>query len=218
MLVELNDVLGAVGELTLVDVGASGGTPRIWRELAAHSVYVGFDPDAREIREERARGFRRAVYINKAVGTAASGEVRFYLTRSPYCSSTLLPNTRVTESFLSADSFTIQGECTAPVTTVAEAIKRLGLSHVDWLKVDTQGTDLSIFKSLPDNMRGSLLAVDLEPGLRGAYVGEELFSDVHAVMQKEGFWLSRMDVLGFPRMRKSTLDRLATATRSRRCR
>ena len=212
MLVELNNVLGRAGELTLVDVGASGGTPRIWKELAAHAVYVGFDADAREVREERASCFRRAVYINKAIGTAASGQVRFYLTRSPYCSSTLLPNTRVTESFLSADSFIIQGECTAAVTTVAEAISGLGLSRVDWLKVDTQGTDLSIFKSLPDDMRSSVLAVDLEPGLRGAYVGEELFSDVHAAMQKDGFWLSRMDVLGFPRMRKSTLDRLAATT------
>ncbi|MGB7158192.1 MAG: FkbM family methyltransferase [Tepidisphaeraceae bacterium] len=213
----MNDVVAGLGErLVLVDVGASGGTPRIWRDLASHAVYVGFDPDAREIRETRAGDFARAVYVNKAVTGAApsrgddgsSSDVHFYLTHSPYCSSTLKPNPQVTESFLSAGSFQIEGECTAHATTIAHALEALGLSHVDWLKIDTQGTDLSIFKSLPDAMRRRLLAVDLEPGLRGAYVGEELFSDVHRAMQQEGFWLSRLDVLGLPRMRKATLDQI----------
>ena len=40
-------------------------------------------------------------------------------------------------------------------------------------------------------------------------MNEELFSDVHGVMLREGFWLSRMEVLGFPRMRKATLDLLS---------
>jgi hypothetical protein len=59
-------------------------------------------------------------------------------------------------------------------------------------------------------MRHGVLAADLEPGLRGAYVNEELFSDVHGAMIREGMWLSRMEVLGFPRMRKGTLDELSS--------
>jgi FkbM family methyltransferase len=207
----LDAVLTGLGPLVLVDVGASGGPPRIWHRLAKHAVFVGFDPDAREINESHAGGFARAVYVNKAVTGTSTGSVRFYLTRSPYCSSTLKPDTRVTESFLSADSFLIEGERTMPAVTVADALASLGHAHVDWLKLDTQGTDLSIFRSIPDQMRDGILAADLEPGLRGAYVGEELFSEVHRVMLREGFWLSRMDVLGLPRMRKSTLDRLTAA-------
>ena len=104
--------------LVLVDVGASGGTPAIWRSFAKHATYLGFDPDAREIRETARGDFRRAVYVNKAVtGAEAGGTVRFFLTRSPYCSSTLRPNSLVTESFLSAEKFIVEGETTAPATT-----------------------------------------------------------------------------------------------------
>ena len=201
--------------LVLVDVGSSGGAPAIWRPLGRHATYVGFDPDSREVREIADGQFARAIYVNKAVAAAAQpgGTVHFFLTRSPYCSSTLRPDSRITESFLSAEKFIVEGETTASVTTVADALRGVGLTHLDWLKVDTQGTDLQIFRSLPDPMRRGVLAADLEPGLRGAYVNEELFSDVHGTMLREGFWLSRMNVLGFPRMRKATLDDLAAQRR-----
>jgi len=208
----LDGLTGALGkQLVLVDVGSSGGVPSIWRPLGRHATYVGFEPDAREVREVSDGPFARSVYINKAVAPAeAGGTVRFFLTRSPYCSSTLRPNPRITDSFLSAAKFIVEGETKVPATTVAEALRGLGLSHVDWLKIDTQGTDLAVFRSLPDEMRHGVLAADLEPGLRGAYVNEELFSDVHAAMIREGMWLSRMEVLGFPRMRKGTLDELSS--------
>lgn len=208
---ELDALTAALGkQLVLVDVGSSGGVPSIWRPLGQYATYVGFDPDAREIREVRDGEFARAVYINKAVAPAeAGGAVRFFLTRSPYCSSTLRPNPAITGSFLSAEKFIVEGETRAPATTLGEALSGLGLAHVDWLKIDTQGTDLAVFHSLPEDLRRGVLAADLEPGLRGAYVNEQLFSDVHAAMVREGMWLSRMEVLGFPRMRKATLDALS---------
>jgi hypothetical protein len=208
----LDALTAALGkQLVLVDVGSSGGVPPIWRPLGRHATYVGFDPDAREVREVRDGEFARAVYINKAVAPAdAGGAVRFFLTRSPYCSSTLRPNPAITGSFLSAEKFIVEGETRAPATTLGDAVRGLGLAHVDWLKIDTQGTDLAVFHSLPDELRRGVLAADLEPGLRGAYVNEQLFSDVHAAMLREGMWLSRMEVLGFPRMRKGTLDALSS--------
>lgn len=205
-------LMAALGApLVLVDVGSSGGVPSIWRPLGKHATYVAFEPDARDTRDTSGGDFGRVVYVNKAIAPAEAGDtVRFYLTRSPYCSSTLRPNPKVTESFLSAEKFIVEGETTAPATTLADAIRSQRLSHVDWLKIDTQGTDLKVFRSLPEDMRNGVLAVDLEPGLRGAYSNEELFSDVHGAMIREGMWLSRMEVLGFPRMRKATLDQWAS--------
>ena len=36
-------------EPILVDVGSSGGSPRIWQPIRGYSTYVGFDGDTREI-------------------------------------------------------------------------------------------------------------------------------------------------------------------------
>src|SRR5215216_3634807 len=97
---ELIDHLFAAHEVepVLVDIGASGGTPRIWQPIRKHSAYIGFDPDSREIRKIEHDQFKSAVIIKEVVTADASEtEAHFFLTRSPYCSSTLRPNTLVTD-------------------------------------------------------------------------------------------------------------------------
>ena len=59
------------------------------------------DGDTREMHHPQADEFRQAQFVHEAITAdpaagAAGGKVRFYLTRSPYCSSTLRPNTLVT--------------------------------------------------------------------------------------------------------------------------
>lgn len=189
----------------LVDVGASAEAPPIWAPFARHSTYVGFDPDLREMRETNGGAYHKSTILNEAVTAAPDGQVTFYLTRAPQCSSTLKPNPLTLDNYLGRDRFTIEREVTATATTLNAAVDRLGLGRIDWLKVDSQGTDLRIINSLRDDLRGRLLAVDTEPGLRGAYVDEDLFSAVHGDLVRQGFWLSNANVKGFPRVRESTL-------------
>jgi FkbM family methyltransferase len=198
-------------EPILIDVGASGGTPRIWQPIRTHSTYIGFDGDTREIHHPQEDEFRHAKFVHEVITSeeGSTGEVRFYLTRSPYCSSTLRPNPLVTDNFLSADSFVVERETQVKASTLDHVLERLALPHIDWMKIDTQGTDLRIYKSLRQDVRDQLLAMDIEPGLRGAYMGEDLFSDVHKQMVADGFWLSNLKVCGLVRMRKTTLDALA---------
>ena len=54
-----------------------------------------------------------------------NAEVTFYLTRSPYCSSTLKPNPAITDNFLSADSFIIDRTERAKASTLNAVLDRL---------------------------------------------------------------------------------------------
>src|SRR5262249_33373983 len=76
---------------------------------------------------------------------------------------------------------------------------------IDWLKTDSQGTDLRIVNSLRPDVRSRLLAVDIEPGLIDAYAGEDLFTEAHQNLSQQGFWLSNLNVQGTVRMRIATL-------------
>ena len=67
----------------LVDVGASGATPTIWAPIAKQSVYIGFDPDLREIREINDGDFYRATIVNQAVTADAKDQTHFYLQLIP---------------------------------------------------------------------------------------------------------------------------------------
>jgi FkbM family methyltransferase len=193
----------------LVDVGASGGAPTIWTEIAPSSTYIGFDPDRREIRTIMDGTYKKATIVNKAVGTDRSMvETRFFLTNSPYCSSTLRPNAKALEDYIFYELFEVVREMRTSATTLDQVLVQQGLTSIDWLKVDAQGTDLRIYESLSDDARNKLIAVDTEPGLLDAYLGEDLFVDVQRKLCADGFWLSRLDVRGTKRVSKTTTDAL----------
>lgn len=195
----------------LVDIGASGPPRQTWDMIAGRSIFIGFDPDLREIRELGGTGFFRAVMIDQAV-TAERGEeeIGFILTRSPYCSSTLEPDLPALSEYAFADKFQVERRVSVKATTLDAVLKRLELSSIDWFKTDSQGTDLRLFNSLPDNVRDGVLCVEVEPGLIDAYKGEDLFIDAHRNLMAQGFWLADANICGNARVRQSTIQHLQT--------
>src|SRR5262249_21366033 len=125
----------------LVDVGASGSPPTIWRQIAEQSIYVGFDPDLREIRELSETDFHKAVMVNEAITTPdGAGEQLFYFTKSPYCSSTLKPDAASLSAFLFAHLFAVDREGMVRTSTLDRVADAMPLCSLDWIKIDTQGT------------------------------------------------------------------------------
>lgn len=191
----------------LLDVGASGNPPKIWKDIAKYSVYVGFDPDLREMYESNSNGFYKSVIVNKAITNEVNkNEVVFYLTKSPFCSSTLKPDLQSLDDYLFSDLFQVERAVSVEATTLNDVIKQLSLEGINWFKTDSQGTDLRIFNSLSDEIRSQVLAVDIEPGLINAYMGEDLFIDAHRNLMNQGFWLSDLNVCGTVRLRRKTIS------------
>src|SRR5512140_639980 len=110
MQLDMGKLLGELGiRPVLLDIGASGAPPPIWNEIAPHSIYVGFDPDLREIHDERSTGFHRSVIVNEAVtADKDASEVKFYLTRSPFCSTVLPPNPPATSHWMESNLFEVE--------------------------------------------------------------------------------------------------------------
>lgn len=189
----------------LVDVGAAGGTFPAWNPIAGQSVYVGFDPDRREMGEITGSRYLRATIVNQAVTADGAGKTRFYLTRSPQCSSTLPPRVDELRPYLFSDRFIVEREAEAEATTLDAVVAQLALGGIDWLKLDTQGTDLRLLQSVRPETRDRILAVDVEPGLIDAYQGEDKFSRTHEAMLQEGFWLAEVQVKGTVRLSRPAL-------------
>lgn len=191
----------------LVDVGASGAPPDIWNKIARFAIYVGFDPDRREVHHEFEQRFHSAKILNEAITCDKQAtEVLFYLTKSPYCSSTLEPNTQALSNYIFSDLFEIEKTVTAPAIRLDSVVERLSLPTIDWLKTDSQGTDLRIFTSLAEQIRQHVLAIDIEPGLIDVYFGEDLFVEAHKELTGAGYWLSTLKVQGTVRAKRSTLN------------
>jgi hypothetical protein len=123
----------------------------------------------------------------------------FYLTHSPHCSSLLKPRNDALQEWVFADLFEVQKTVSFPAVTLQSALAANGLQRVDWLKCDTQGQDLSIFLSLPEEWRRRALAVEFEPGLIDAYQGEDKLWRTLQAMEAEPFWISDLQVGRSPR-------------------
>jgi hypothetical protein len=191
----------------LIDVGASGTRPEIWEAIARHSIYVGFDPDDRDLQEVRNGRYYREIIVNKALtDDEESNTVLFYLTKSPACSSTLKPDSESLSHYLFSDLFIVEEEQMVVASSLNSIMDRLLLPGIDWFKTDSQGTDLRLFNSLKEEICSKILAVDIEPGLIDTYVGEDLFVDAHKEFSRSGFWLASLDVEGAVRMKRSTLS------------
>ncbi|NIQ16535.1 MAG: hypothetical protein GTO02_19710, partial [Candidatus Dadabacteria bacterium] len=145
--------------------------------------------------------------INKAVAYDETAEnVDFILTKYPSCSSVLEPDLEALSTYSFYDYFIPIDKCKVPAVTLNKVIEDLRINQIHWLKLDTQGTDLKILKSLSNNVLNKLIAVDIEPGFINSYINEDLFVDCHNWLIKQGFWLSQLNCQKYPKVRFETLE------------
>lgn len=186
----------------LVDIGASGEIYEKWKQIAPHCICVAFDADTRDFNAivEEDKGYKKLYKINRIVSAESSENKTFYLTKSPYCSSTLKPDTKKLEPWVFKSLFEVETTVILPSIQLNKALETIGYDYIDWFKVDSQGTDLDIFLSLPVETRSTILAADFEPGIIDAYLGEDKLYQVQETIEKEGMWFSSFVVKGTKRI------------------
>lgn len=199
----------------LFDVGASSELIEQWREIGRWSIVVAFDPDDRltGYLEKRDSRYRRLCFLPRVVYHEPVEECEFFLTASPECSSCLEPDQEGIAGWNHAGFFDICSHTRCRCVTVAAALETLELDRIDGFKIDAQGTDLRIFRSIPEAVRKNTFAVELEPGIMNAYVGEDKLHSVLRFMEEDGgFWLCDCRIQSAwrlnPELRRKYLSRL----------
>ena len=201
--------------LTLMDIGASGEKFKPFENLIPVSNFIGFDPDSRDIRIDKEKYERKSIFFNKAITSLPQQkEVIFYLTKSPHCSSTLKPVIKNLNQWPYAKLFEVVKEVSVPCMTISEALKEANLDHIDWLKIDSQGTDLRIIESIPNNIFNNMIACDVEPGLYEHYENADLFPKIHMSLINKGFYLADLNLQKQPRISESNWNSLQTRNSS----
>jgi hypothetical protein len=160
-----------------------------------------------------AAGFRRLTTYNCIAAERSSDAEPFHLTASPYCSSRLLPRKEELSRFAFAPLFEVERSVELRALDIPSALAEAGLERIDWLKLDSQGTDLRLLRSLGDELAAKLLVAELEPGIIDAYEGEDKLADVLENLSRRGFWVSELEVRGSTRI-DSRLARRALGERA----
>ena len=192
----------------LVDIGASGGVHPQWRQIAQYCICIAFDGDDRKFGHEeiQSKDFKKLFRFHSLVTDTDASESEFYLTASPYCSSTLEPDEQALSVWSFADKFSIEKKVSVRSMSLTAALQQAGYSYVDWFKSDSQGIDLRLFKNVREKFHQPILAVEFEPGIIDAYKKEDKLWEILHYMEGQNYWLSEGTIKGSQRVSSADLD------------
>lgn len=197
--------------LTLFDVGARGGLDTLWGAVTPVLRVIGFEPDPKVA----ARTYSNISYPMEFIPLAAggrSGPRTFYKARHNCTSSFLRPNEPVTRLFGIHSLCETTDVRTVETITLDDVVRDRQLKVVDFIKVDTQGSELEILEGATTALGDRVFGLELEVEFVELYEGQPLFADVDRFVRPFGFELITLRQLrhlsrrGLPRFAELGLD------------
>lgn len=173
----------------IVDVGCRWGFAD--KFLNTNSILYGFDPDEEECKRIE-MGYKG--YNVKVVPSALAeeeGVKTLFHTKEPACSSFYKPNKYLTENFPSLECAKEVGSSEIFATTLDKWAIREDIKNIDYMKLDTQGSELDILMG-GIKILNTIRAIEIEVEFNPIYDGQHLFSDVDLFMRSNGFTLWKL--------------------------
>lgn len=182
----LSEMITDMSPITIVHVGASilPGHSEPYSPLVAagRAHVIAFEPDRAERAKMKSEFTKGYTILPHFVG--AGGPATFFETNMPYTGSLLEPNTAVLEKFNFLSEL-VQLKKTHPVIT-----HRLDdipeVMDVDYLKIDVQGAELSVFEGGAEVLSSCSL-IETEVEFVPLYKDQPLFADIDCHLRKSGF-------------------------------
>jgi FkbM family methyltransferase len=177
--------------ITLVDVGARGGVKRNWEAAGRHLRVLGFEPDQREYQRlvQTARNAPTpARYFNVALHNER-GTVPLYLTRNRALSSIFEPDRSFLDSFPDPERFDIDEVQHVEVDTLDNQLGAAMIDDIDFIKVDTQGSELFVLQGATAALAASAVGVEVEVEFTPIYKNQPTFADVDSFLRGLGYLL-----------------------------
>ena len=181
------DTLLKNNQLVIVDIGASGGIDPRWGKTTEFYTGILFEPDPREFNALKKNSDNNLIVLNSALADSKK-EVEFHLCKKQMVSSIYPPNFNLLNKFPEAERFNVEKIIHLNTDTLDNQLKKEGINEVDFIKIDTQGYELSILKGSSgciENVIGLEVEVEFEP----IYIGQPLFSEVDSYVKNKGFIL-----------------------------
>lgn len=175
--------------LNVVDVGSRGAPPPELLPLRTISSYTGFDASYNAQFHDPGHTSRWANYKVKQSFIGRRNEsIEFYHYSDGGLSSALKFNPSYGFEF--TDAYSVDSTEVIPTSSLSESLD-YDIADVDFLKLDTQGTELDILRS---EGVSSIPLVEIEVEFIEVYSGQPLFGDVFNHMVSNGYrllWLTR---------------------------
>ena len=170
--------------ITLLDIGASLIETPPYQQLldAGLARVIGFEPDAEEC--EKLRRKHGATHEFHPFFVGDGKPATFRQTNWFATGSLFRPNTPLLEKFQNLHEVTTLVAEHPVQTRALDDIP--GIGDVDYIKIDVQGSELSIFRNAEKLLQGVVM-IQTEVCFVELYEGQPLFADIDAHLRAQGF-------------------------------
>ena len=179
----------------------------VWLDVGAHRGEISFPVAEKHPRlqvhafEPNADAARRLAgrvpnYHVHAVAVAEhDGEVDFHLNAFEAASSTLALDPRGLEHWSGGEALRVERTLRVPCVRLDTFLHGRGIREVDWLKVDAQGADLAVVRSLGARLKDvRRVTLEVQTTPQALYQGSAGRAEVLAFMQQAGFVLAHAEL------------------------
>lgn len=174
---------------TFVDVGAMGGIAAKWDVLEDSMKIIAFEADEREF--AKLKNTHRVTYLNYIV-YGRKQDLKFYISRSAGKSSIFPPNKWEVAQFPEKERYDIVNEISFAdnkVCTFDSLVENGTIKDLDFMKLDTEGSELSILEGARELLLPMIFGMQIEVGFIQKCQNQPLFRDIDELMDQEGYQL-----------------------------
>ena len=181
---------------TVIDAGARYGMHPSWDTFRGELQYFAFEPDSNEsdrlTKLNKVDGFK---VVKKALAKERGNQNLHITKHKGYCS--------FLEIDPESDWFKIyrpgEGELEKIVSVPTISIDEFAESEkkdIDFLKLDTEGTELDVLMGAEKQLDCTVLGVRSEVCFQRCYKNQQLFTEVHQYLVSKDFFLLNLDYFG----------------------
>ena len=192
----------------LVDVGCRGGVEPIWRQFQKNVQFIGFEPDKDAYFELPPA--LNTKYINAALGRRKE-VLDFYVRALGDASGSKPLNDEFWARFPQNDDMKTKEIVKLETIDLDTVCKDHGINTVDYIKLDTEGTELEILQGGENLLKSSIIAVESEVAFCEVSHDRALFADVDSYLRGLGFHLIDLSLFRFARSALPPLETPVTA-------
>ncbi|WP_395022096.1 FkbM family methyltransferase [Dongia sp.] len=178
----------AADTLKCIDVGARGGVQRGWLVYKSLMETECFEPDPVACEKEKAANRPGEHWYAVGLG-AKTGPAKLYVLKKPSSSSLYPPNPEIMARYAQHQYGKLVKTVDIEVMAISECLDQHQRPNPNLIKLDIQGAELDVLKSMSEKHWSDLLALQVEVEFIEYYIGQPLFGEIDAFMKGRGFEL-----------------------------
>lgn len=174
--------------IVLVDVGARWGISKHWEKANNYLKVIGFEPDEKEFNLLQEAHDKNRLYLNTALYKEKK-ELELFITRMPGSSSIFKIKESVRRKFPESERWDVIKTIKIMADTLDNQLAISKIDDVDFIKIDTQGSELFILEGASDTLNLKAVGVEVEVEFFQLYEDQPLFADVDVFLRNQGYEL-----------------------------